>query len=107
MNAVSIISLVISCIMMVVGVSTFIINNVRNSRENERARDSVTDEMKTTLLRLNLTTENINSTTKDIKADVKSIDASISAIETRVALVEKEQASMWNRIGELKEKQHA
>ena len=104
MNPVNIISLVVSCIMMIVGVTTFIVNVVRNSRADEKAQNAVTDEMKSSLLKLNLMTENINSTTNDIKADVKSLNKNINDIDTRVTLVEKEQQTMWIRIDELKEK---
>lgn len=107
MNPVSITSLIVSCIMMVVGVSTFIINNIRNSRADEDKLNTKNDEMKSSLLELNLMTKNINTTTNDIKADVKSLTKNVNDIDTRVTLVEREQQAMWNRIDELKEKTHA
>ena len=107
MNPVTIISLVVSCIMMVVGVSTFIITQSRNQKSDIEKENSVRDEMKSSLLQLNLTTQNINSTTNDIKADVKSLTKNVNDIDTRMALVEREQKAMWNRIDEIKENKHA
>lgn len=104
MNPVTIISLVVSCIMMVVGVSTFIITQSRNQKSDIEKENSVRDEMKSSLLQLNLTTQNINATTNDIKADVKSLTNDLNGITTRMALVERDQKEMWNMI---KEKQHA
>lgn len=103
MNPVSIISLVVSCIMMVVGVSTFIINNIRNSKADNDKQNEINNELKSSLLKVSLMTENINSTTNDIKADVKSLSNSINDIDTRVTCIEKEQQTMWIRIDELKE----
>jgi len=107
MNPITIISLVVSCIMMVVGVSTFIITQSRNQKSDIEKENSVRDEMKSSLLELNLMTHNINSTTNDIKADVKSLTKNVNDIDTRMALVEREQKAMWNRIDEIKEKKNA
>lgn len=107
MNPVTIISLIVSCIMMVVGVSTFIITQSRNQKSDIEKENSVRDEMKSSLLELNLMTHNINATTNDIKAEVKSLTKNVNDIDTRMALVEREQKAMWGRIDELKEKQHA
>lgn len=106
MNPITIISLIVSCIMMMVGVSTFIITQSRNQKSDIEKENSIKDEMKSSLLELNLLTQNINATTKDIKADVKSLTGNVNDINTRVVLIEREQKEMWRRIDEVKEKTH-
>lgn len=106
MNPITIISLIVSCIMMMVGVSTFIITQARNQKTDIEKENSIKDEMKSSLLELNLLTQNINATTNDIKADVKTLTGNVNDINTRVVLLEREQKEMWRRIGEVKEKNH-
>ena len=98
-----IITLVVSCIMMIVGVTTFIINITRAGKADNDAKQKSENEMRASLLELNLMTKNINTTTNDIKADVKALNANVNDIDLRVSLVEKEQKTMWNKIDELKE----
>lgn len=104
MNTGSIISLIVSCVMMVVGVATFIITQVRHSSEEKEKQNKAEDEMKSQLAELSFLSRSIDTTTSDIKADVKGLSKSMNDMDTRVTLIEKEQETMWKRIDEVKEK---
>lgn len=104
MTVETITSLIISCIMMLVGVITFIINMIRNSRHDLEEHNKAKDDMKASLLELNLMTKSISHSTDDIKLEVKALTKNVSDINTRCSLIEKEQENMWHRIDEIKEK---
>ena len=104
MTAETITSLVISCIMMLVGVITFIINMIRNSRHDLEEHNKAKDDMKASLLELNLMTKNINRTTDDIKAEIRTINKSVSDFDCRISVIKNEQENMWHQIDAIKEK---
>ena len=104
MTAETITSLVISCIMMLVGVITFIINMIRNSRHDLEEHNKAKDDMKASLLELNLMTKNINRTTDDIKAEIRTINKSVNDFDCRISVIKNEQENMWHQIDAIKEK---
>lgn len=104
MTAETITSLIISCIMMLVGVITFIINMIRNSRHDLEEHNKAKDDMKASLLELNLMTKNINRTTDDIKAEIRTINKSVNDFDCRISVIKNEQENMWHQIDAIKEK---
>lgn len=104
MNAVSIISVCFGGISLLVSLVIFVRTITRDNRKDTEEDVKSKDEIKASLLKLNLMTDNINTTTNDIKADVKSLTKNVNDMDTRLVLVEREQKTMWSRIDEIKEK---
>lgn len=100
-----IVSLVISCIMMLIGVLTFVLTQIHNGKKDLTDKQQEKADINASLAELNFITKSINTTTNDIKADVKALSADVNSIDKRVYKVESEQQTMWRRIDELKEKQ--
>lgn len=104
MNPISIISLCFSGIMMIVGVVTFVISRIREGKKDIEDENKDKEEMKSSLLELSYLTKTINQTTNDIKTDVKSLSSNMNEIDKRVFKLENEQATMWRRLDEVKDK---
>jgi chromosome segregation ATPase len=104
MNPVSIISLCFSGIMMIVGVVTFVISRIREGKNDIEEENKDKEDMKSSLLELSYLTKTINQTTNDIKTDVKSLSSNMNEIDKRVIRLENEQATMWRRLDEVKDK---
>lgn len=104
MNPVAIISVCFGGISLAVSIILTVRTISREGKKDMEMETKSKDEMKASLLELNLMTKNINSTTNDIKADVKSLSKNVNDMDTRLILVEREQKTMWSRIDEIKEK---
>ena len=104
MNPASIISLCFSGIMMIVGVVTFVISRIREGKKDIEDENKNKEDMKSSLLELSYLTKTINQTTNDIKTDVKSLSSNMNEIDKRVLKLESEQATMWRRIDEVKDR---
>ena len=104
MNPASIISLCFSGIMMIVGVVTFVISRIREGKKDIEDENKDKEDMKSSLLELSYLTKTINQTTNDIKTDVKSLSSTMNEIDKRVLKLESEQATMWRRIDEVKDR---
>ena len=72
-------SLIISSVMMVVGVTTFIISLTRNSKK-----------------------EGVNTNVKEIKSEIKNLSVNLQEIDKRLTTVEANLKTAFMRIDELK-----
>lgn len=104
MNAVSIISVCFGGISLLVSVIVFIRTIHRESRKDWEAHNQAKDDIKASLLKLDLTTEIINNTTSDIKTDIKNMTKSISDMDGRLVRVELEHKAIQKEFDEIKEK---
>lgn len=104
MNAVSIISVCFGGISLIVSFVLFVRTLSRDKTETLEAQAEKNDKINAQLLELNIMSKNINQNVSDIKSDVKALNTNVNEVEKRVTIIEKEQATMWRRYDELKEK---
>lgn len=88
---------------MVVSIIIFIRTISRENKKDWESHNAAKDEIRASLMKLSMITDNINQTTSDIKDDMKSLSTSVNAMDGRLIKVEIEQATIWKRIDEMKE----
>ena len=86
-----------------VSIIIFIRTISRESKKDWESHNAAKDEIRASLMKLSMITDNINQTTSDIKADMKTLSSSVNDMDGRLIKVEIEQATIWKRIDEMKE----
>ena len=99
-----IISLTISVIMMVVGVSTFIIAQVRNSKKDVELSEQKLNSIREDTMAVRVTLKVVSENVAETKTDVKNLTTNITEIDKRLTKVEENLKTAFKRIDELKEK---
>ncbi len=91
MNTASIISLCISSVMMLIGISTYFRNKNKDDRDNDNS-------IKEGLIKANMKLDQVCSTTNETRTDIKalskdfvSLDKRVSNLEVRVEQIENER----------------
>lgn len=83
MNTASIISLCISAVMMLIGISTYFRNKNKDDRDNDNG-------IKEGLLKANMKLDQVCNTTNETRTDIKAMDRTIIALDKRLTIVENE-----------------
>mgnify|MGYP007104054434 CR=1 FL=1 len=102
MNGISIASLCFSGVMMVVGVVTFIITNVRNTKKDTTTNERQFMGIREDLLMLKLKIEEISSSVNDTRATVKDMSTSVGEIDKRLIITENSLKTAFFRIDEMR-----
>lgn len=102
MNASTIISLCFSGIMMVVGVTTFIVTNVRQTKKDSASNERQFMSIREDLLTVKLKIEEMASSVNETKAAVKDISSSVGDIDRRLIIAENSLKTAFNRIDDLR-----
>lgn len=95
-------SLVISAVMMIVGVTTFIITQVRTSKKDVEASERQLNGIREDVIAVRMKLEEVNSTVTETKTDVKNLTTNLSEIDKRLTRVEENLKTAFIRIDELK-----
>lgn len=83
MNTASIISLCISAVMMLIGISTYFHNKNKDDRDNDNG-------IKEGLIKANMKLDQVCNTTNETRTDIKAMDRTIIALDKRLTIVENE-----------------
>lgn len=102
MNGITIASLCFSGVMMVVGVVTFIITNVRNTKKDTATSERQFMGIREDLLTLKLKMEEISSSVNETKTAVKDVSTSVGDIDRRLIITENSLKTAFVRIDELR-----
>ena len=92
MNAVSITALVVSAIMMVFGIVTFIVNAVKDAKKNAAS-----------FTEISFTLQQLVSTTNDIKDKVEKMNEALQDHSKDIAVLQRDLQTAFVRIDELRD----
>lgn len=105
MNAVSIISLIFSGVMLAVSITNLAISNARNSKKDTAEQIKEREDIREGLLKANMKLDQVCATTNETRADIKGLDTGLGALDKRVSIIERDVKTAFIRIDELREKQ--
>lgn len=91
MNAVSIVALCVSGVMMVVGIVTFIVNAVKDAKRSAAS-----------FAEISLKLEQLVATTNDIKAKVEKMNEALQDHSKDIAVLQRDLQTAFFRIDELR-----
>lgn len=103
MNASSVISLVFSGVMMVVGVTTFIITQIKSGRKEVESSERQLNVIREDILQVRMKLDEVGSVVTETKGDVKGLSANLNEIDKRLTRVETNLETAFFRIDELRE----
>ena len=95
-------SLIISSVMMVVGVTTFIISLTRNSKKDAEDSSRQFSDIREEVMKVRVTLEGVNTNVKEIKSEIKNLSVNLQEIDKRLTTVEANLKTAFMRIDELK-----
>lgn len=102
MTASGIISLVFSGLMLVTSIVTFVMNGVRNTKENSVHNEKQFSTIREDLLGVRLKLEEVSSTVNETRTDIKVLNSSFAELDKRMAVVERDVKTAFDRIDELR-----
>lgn len=103
MNVSSVISLVFSGVMMVVGVTTFIITQIKSGRKEVESSERQLNVIREDILQVRMKLDEVGSVVTETKGDVKGLSANLNEIDKRLTRVETNLETAFLRIDELRE----
>ena len=98
-----VISLIISAIMMLVGVTTFILTISRNSKKDAEDSTKQLSDIREEVMKVRVTLEGVNRNIDDTKSEIKGLSVNLHDIDTRLTRVEEKIVTAFKRIDELRE----
>lgn len=105
MNAVSVISLIFSGVMLAVSITNLAISNARNSKKDTAEQIKEREDIREGLLKANMKLDQVCATTNETRADIKSLNTGLGALDKRVSIIERDVKTAFIRIDELRERQ--
>jgi septal ring factor EnvC (AmiA/AmiB activator) len=99
----SIISLAISAVMMIVGVTTFVITQSRQAKKDTEESTQQLSDIREDIVAVRMKIEEVGNIVKETKDDVKGLSTNLSDIDKRLTRVEENLKTAFKRIDELKE----
>lgn len=103
MNAVSIIGLVFSGVMMVIGVTTFIITQWRTNKKETIEHTQETISLKEGIFKANMKLDQLCATTNELRQDIKTVNATLNEHGESIAVIRRDLETAFMRIDELRE----
>lgn len=94
---------IVSIIMMLATVSTFIVGNIRAGRSKVEKEQEVQSSLREGVVKLNIKLEQICSTTNEIRTDVKAMDNKVIEQGEEIAVIKRDVQTAFKRIDELRE----
>lgn len=105
MNAISIISLIFSGVMLAVSITNLAISNARNSKKDTAEQIKEHEDIREGLLKANMKLDQVCATTNETRTDIKSLNSQLTDVDKRVTVVERDLKTAFIRIDELRERQ--
>lgn len=99
----SIVSLIFSGIMMLVGVTTFIITQYRSAKKDTVQSQQEQASVREGVFKANLKLDQLCATVNDIKTDIKSMDAKLADHSQAIAVLKRDLETAFMRIDELRD----
>lgn len=103
MNTVSIISLCFSGVMMIIGVTSFIITQSKTSKKEIETSERQLNVIREDILQVRMKLDEVGTVVTETKGDVKGLTVNINEIDKRLTRVETNLETAFVRIDELKE----
>lgn len=97
------IALVISGVVCVINLVTFIIGRKKDSTQTVTQELLKFDGIKESLLKANMKLDQVCTTTTETQAEIKAMNIRLIEMDKRITIVENDQQSIWHRIDELKD----
>ncbi len=94
---------IISAVMMIVGISTFIIGNVRASKKQTEEEQKEMYSLREGIFKANIKLEQICSTTNETRSDIKAMDQKVIHQGEEIAVIKRDLETAFMRIDELRE----
>lgn len=105
MNAVSILGLIFSGVMLAVSITNMALTNARNSKKDTAEQSREREDIREGLIKANMKLDQVCATTNETRADIKSLNNGLGALDKRVSIIERDVKTAFMRIDELREKQ--
>lgn len=81
---------------------TFFRNGNKDKKNEIKEEDLAMNEIRESLLKVNMKLDQVCSTTNETRSDIKSLNKDIKGLDLRVSLVERDMKSAFRQIDELK-----
>lgn len=102
MSTISIISLIFSGVMMIIGVTTFIITNVRSGKKDVAEQIEEQSALKEGIFKANMKLDQLCATTTETRADIKGMTAILNEHGESIAVIKRDLETAFMRIDELR-----
>lgn len=99
----TVISLIFSGIMMVIGVTTFIITQVRSAKKDTVDTQQEQASLREGIFKANMKLDQLCATVNDIKTDIKSMDVKLNDHSQAIAVLKRDLETAFMRIDELRD----
>ena len=93
----------ISAIMMIVGVSTFIIAQVRNSKSSVKEHEKEYAELSSGVFKANVKLDQVCATVNEMRVDIKAMNKTLTEHGEEIAVIKRDLKTAFNRIDEVRE----
>lgn len=103
MNAVSIISLCFSGVMLIISMITFILTNVRQSKTTVKEHEKELAELQAGIFKANMKLDTVCATTNETRADIKAMNTTLVEHGEEIAVIKRDLKTAFNRIDEVRE----
>lgn len=103
MNTVSIISLCFSGVMMIIGVSSFIITQAKQSKKEIETSERQLNVIREDILQVRMKLDEVGTVVTETKGDVKGLTVNLNEIDKRLTRVETNLETAFVRIDELRD----
>ena len=93
----------ISAVMMIIGVSTFIIAQVRNSKSSVKEHEKELADLQAGVFKANMKLDQVCVTTNETRADIKAMNKTLAEHGEEIAVIKRDLKTAFNRIDEVRE----
>lgn len=98
----TVITLCFSGIMMIIGVTTFIVNQVRTTHKDNEEEQKELASIRESLLKANMKLDTVCATTNETRTDIKAMDKRLNEHSEKIAIIGRDLETAFLRIDELK-----
>ena len=102
MSTLSIISLCFSGVMMIIGVSTFIITQVKAGKKDTAEQVEEQASLKEGIFKANMKLDQLCATTNETRSDIKSMTQILNEHSESIAVIKRDLETAFMRIDELR-----
>lgn len=102
MSTVSIISLCFSGVMMIIGVTTFIITQARAGKKETQEETQEKATLKEGIFKANMKLDQLCATTNETRSDIKSMTQILNEHGESIAVIKRDLETAFMRIDELR-----
>ena len=103
MNAVSIIGLVFSGVMLLISAVTFAITNIRQSKTTVKEHEKELAELQSGIFKANMKLDQVCVTTNETRADIKAMNKTLAEHGEEIAVIKRDLKTAFIRIDEVRE----